>query len=320
MISILLPFRNEEVYIKTCIDSIRNQTHTNWELLAVDDHSTDGSPQIVQDYAAADSRIHYIKNPGRGVIHALKTAHVHSRGTYLSRMDADDYKSTDNLASLMALANKGTLVLGQVKYFREDGLGEGYAKYETWINDVNREGRSWDEVYRECVVPSPCWLAHRDDFQACGGFDSPLYPEDYDLCFRFYRQGLTVRCTPNIIHFWRDHAIRTTRVSPHYADNRFTHLKVQYFFEIDRRTNQNLVLVGGGKKGKAVARMMQEFEPNFTWLTNNPNKVGHVIYDITMQDLDTYPFRDEEQVIIAVTGADESILNTHTNPDTYCFF
>ena len=67
-ISVLIPFKNTASYLPECIDSILNQTFSMWEAIFVDDHSTDNSAKIVQDYAKHDSRIKYLKNNGSGII------------------------------------------------------------------------------------------------------------------------------------------------------------------------------------------------------------------------------------------------------------
>ena len=70
-ISVLIPFKNTAAYLPECIDSILNQTFSDWEAIFVDDHSIDNSAIIVQNYAKNDSRIKYLKNKGSGIINAL---------------------------------------------------------------------------------------------------------------------------------------------------------------------------------------------------------------------------------------------------------
>ena len=65
-----------------------------------------------------------------------------------------------------------------------------FFKYEKWINGLTLTGNNYTEIYKECVIPSPCWLIHRNDFENCDGFEPNIYPEDYDLTFRFYKANL----------------------------------------------------------------------------------------------------------------------------------
>ena len=139
LISIILPFKNEEVFLAECIDSILNQTFPNWELILVDDNSTDKSPEIAEHYSLLDNRIRVFNNPKSGVITALQHGFNQSTGNLISRMDGDDIKTTDNLEQLYHAVSPGTLAVGQVQYFRSDGLGAGYTQYQDWINRCTQE-------------------------------------------------------------------------------------------------------------------------------------------------------------------------------------
>ena len=72
LISILTPVKNTAPYLSGCIDSILNQSNSKWELLAVDDFSTDNTFQILQSFERKDSRIKAFKNAEKGIIPALQ--------------------------------------------------------------------------------------------------------------------------------------------------------------------------------------------------------------------------------------------------------
>lgn len=324
VISIILPFKNEENYLAPCVESIINQTDELWELLLIDDNSSDKSPEIAKAFAENDSRIKYLKNPKSGVIEAMKFGYQNSTGSLITRMDGDDLKTPDNLEQLRSKVGEGVIAVGQVRYFREDGLGLGYKRYEEWINKLTQENRNFSEVYKECVLPSPCWLAYRSDFEKAGGFDSDLYPEDYDLCFRLYGAGLHIAGTEGIIHLWRDHAIRTTRVSPHYSNNAFLNLKVHYFLQIDHDPKRGLILWGAGKKGKTVAKELISQDVDFRWMTNNTNKVGHNIYGVILESTDALSSINEGQLLVGVSdpaGIKQiELVTADSDLDVYWFF
>ena len=88
-VSVLLPVYNAEKYLQEAIDSILRQTFTDFELLLINDGSTDGSEEVIRQYH--DDRIVYIKNDGnKGLIYTLNRGIEAAKGTYIARMDADD--------------------------------------------------------------------------------------------------------------------------------------------------------------------------------------------------------------------------------------
>lgn len=281
LISILTPFKNTSAFLEDCINSILNQSYTNWELIIVDDTSTDDSYKIVEKFANNDSRIILLKNSGNGIIDALQLAFKHSKGNYITRMDSDDIMLPNKLEVLFNNLNifgKKHIAIGLVEYFSDEGVGEGYKNYETWLNNLTKVGINYSEIYKECVIPSPCWLIHREDFIACDGFYPKIYPEDYDLTFRFYKNN--IKCIPcdTVVHKWRDYSTRTSRTHVHYAQNHFTELKVRHFLDIDYNKNKTLIIWGAGNKGKIIAKILLEKNIPFEWICDNPKKIGKDIY------------------------------------------
>ncbi|MEM9848109.1 MAG: glycosyltransferase family 2 protein [Bacteroidota bacterium] len=301
-----MPAKNASNYLTTCLDSIVQQGERHWELLAVDDASTDETWNILQAYAAKDERIRLFRNTEKGIIPALRLAFQNSKGTYITRMDADDKMAKDKLKSLKAALQqkgKGYLATGMVEYFSDDTLGQGYQKYAAWLNELCVHNEHFNEVYKECVIPSPCWMLARTDFIQCGAFSSNRYPEDYDLCFRFYAAQLKPLGVPKILHHWRDHPNRTSRNDERYADNRFLDLKLHYFCQLDHDSSKQLVLWGAGKKGKTIAQHLGKQQIDFRWVCNQSSKWGHRIQGILMEDYTVLQQIQQVQIIIAVANS-----------------
>lgn len=286
LISIIMPTYNALPYLEECLNSILNQSYTNWELLAVDDQSSDKSLAILRQYAAKDKRIKVQTNPDKGIIGALRLGYSQSQGSYITRMDADDKMMPLRLETMLTALQKagsGHLSVGQVHYFSAAGIGEGYRSYQDWLNGLIATGSCFEEIYKECVIPSPCWMVSRADFEAAQAFSPSVYPEDYDLCFRFREAGLQVLPCTQVLHHWRDYGARTSRNDSNYADNRFLELKVDYFLKLDYDASRPLVVWGAGKKGKKVAQLLHLKSIPFSWVCNNPQKIGKHIYDIEIQ-------------------------------------
>lgn len=91
MISIIVPVYNSEKYLKRCIESILSQTYKDWELILVNDGSSDKSGVICELYVKLDSRIHCFHQKNAGASIARRNGIEHSKGEYISFMDSDDY-------------------------------------------------------------------------------------------------------------------------------------------------------------------------------------------------------------------------------------
>ena len=304
IVSILMPVYNEALYLEECLDSILKQDFTSWELIAVDDFSTDASWEILQAYADKDHRIRPLRNSNKGIIPALKNAFSKSKGTYITRMDADDIMTSDKLSTMVDILTKNdkqAIAVGLVSYFAKDGVSDGYRKYEQWLNELTTTSSNFTDIYKECVIPSPCWMTSKYNLQRCGAFDSDRYPEDYDLSFRFYSHRCSVIGIPKILHKWRDYPTRSSRVDPYYSDNRFLYLKLHYFLKKDWN-KKPLVIWGAGKKGKFIARYLLEQQINFSWICNNKSKIGKNIYGVVLNDSKPLSVDENSQIIIAVAS------------------
>lgn len=308
LISILMPVYNAGAYLEDCLHSILKQDATNWELIAINDFSTDHSKEILEAFAQRDTRIRYHDNDAKGIIPALRKAYQDSKGSLITRMDADDLMPTQKLSQLRQLLlahGPGHLATGLVEYFSAEGLQDGYRRYAQWLNELALEGRHYQEIYRECVIPSPCWMLYRADLDRCGAFQSDQYPEDYDLVFRFYQSGLKPVIVPGVMHLWRDHGLRSSRTMEVYAQQAYFKLKVPYFLELDYKKERHLILWGAGRKGKKVAQLFMEKEVAFDWICDNPAKIGKDIYGQILKDVHFINQVEAPQIVIVVSNPEE---------------
>ncbi len=301
-----MPFKNTAAYLGECLTSISEQEFRDWELIAVDDHSADPSADLLREWAKGDPRIRVVPNKGHGIIPALKTAYSQSLGTLVTRMDSDDRMAPGRLSDMVGQLEAygpGHIALGQVSYFSDRGISDGYARYERWLNGLISKGTNFREIYKECVIPSPCWMVYRADLDRCGAFEPDRYPEDYDLCFRFYARGLSCLPSSRILHYWRDYDTRTSRTSEHYAQNYFLDLKLDYFLTLDRDPSRPLAIWGAGYKGKYLAKNLALRKHPFYWLCDNPNKIGREIYGVPLSHFTLLESLGAPQSVIAVANS-----------------
>ena len=98
LISVILPVYNAEKYLSNCIESILDQSYRKFELIIINDGSTDKSEKIISNYCAKDSRIKYIKNNfNAGITSSLIKGVNQSQGNYIARQDADDISKPERL-------------------------------------------------------------------------------------------------------------------------------------------------------------------------------------------------------------------------------
>lgn len=306
LVSVVMAIKDTAEYLPACIDSIIAQTYQNWELIAVNDHSTDSTPQILAQYAKKDKRIKVYNSDKARLIPTLQVAYRHVTGALLNRMDSDDKMPSYKLEVLVnewLKYGKGYIIAGGTQHFVDEGeVGDGFLRYDRWLNDVARRSAHYQEIYQECVIPSHCWLIHKDDFDRVGAFDPIVYPEDYDLCFRFYKHKLKVIGIDVILHYWRDRSNRISRTWEEYKDNRYFDLKINYFYAIDRIPTRPLVLWGCGRNGKDMAKLLLKHENTFTWVCDNERKQGKDIYGIIIQDTANVAKVVNPQIIITVAS------------------
>lgn len=140
VISIGMPCYNSEKYIEKAIESILEQTYCNYELLIVDDSSTDNTAKKIKAYAEKDFRIKILKNEyGKGVSGAMNTAIENARGIYFTRMDSDDISVLDRLEK-------------QQKFLDNN---EEYGICSVNISMLDKFGNIYNEnIYPEQKIPS----------------------------------------------------------------------------------------------------------------------------------------------------------------------
>lgn len=308
LVSIIMAVKDTAPYLHECIDSIINQTYQNWELIAVNDHSSDETPAILKAYSEQDERVRYFDSDKPKLIPTLQVAYAQVRGELINRMDSDDRMPLDKIEVLVQewlKYGKGTVIAGGTEHFVDEGeVGDGFLKYERWLNEVARTSSHYQEIYKECVIPSHCWIIHKEDFDAVDAFNPLVYPEDYDLCFRFYRHGLKVVGIDKILHFWRDRSNRISRTWDEYKDNRYFDLKLRFFYELDRDKTRPLVLWGAGRNGKDMARLIQSYDDSFHWVCDNDNKIGKDIYGVIMQHFNAISEIENPQIMVVVSSPD----------------
>ncbi|QLQ09600.1 MAG: glycosyltransferase family 2 protein [Nocardioidaceae bacterium] len=118
-VSVIVPYYNVEAYLAECLDSVCNQTYTDFEVLLVDDGSPDGSREVAERYCATDERLRLLTRPNGGLGAARNTGIRHAKGKYLTFVDSDDRLPPRALVTLVESAERtgSDIVVGSVMRF-----------------------------------------------------------------------------------------------------------------------------------------------------------------------------------------------------------
>ena len=118
MISIIVPVYNTEKYLDQCIQSILSQTYTDFELLLIDDGSTDSSGVICDRYAEQDSRVRVFHKPNGGVSSARNIGLDNTKGEWITFLDSDDWIAPSMLDEVYktAMVNDADMVFVDINY------------------------------------------------------------------------------------------------------------------------------------------------------------------------------------------------------------
>jgi glycosyltransferase involved in cell wall biosynthesis len=180
LVSIILPTHNGAKYLASAIDSCLAQTYTNFELILVDDCSTDSTPQIVAEYAARDSRIRSIRHATNQRLPAgLNTGHQAARGEYLTWTSDDNLLRPNYLAELVGYLQANPDVGFVYSDFTEiDEEGNRLRSHAVMLPEY----LAWDSVV------GASFLYRRSTFESVGLYDpAMIMAEDYDYWLRCYR-------------------------------------------------------------------------------------------------------------------------------------
>ena len=209
LVSVLLPCRNGRTTLDETLASIRAQTLKSYEVIAVDDHSDDGSYELLATAAARDPRFRLLRSPVRGLVSALNYGLGHARSQLVARMDADDRMHPRRLELQYRHLRRHpeTSVLGsRVQVFPEDVLTDGLRHYLEWQNTrISAESIATD-IYVESPLAHPSVMMRKEAIQRIGCYRAGMFPEDYDLWLRLFAAGAVLEKLPQTLLEWRDRA------------------------------------------------------------------------------------------------------------------
>ncbi|WP_456416739.1 glycosyltransferase family 2 protein [Thiolapillus sp.] len=314
-ISILLPFYNARSTLPACIRSIQAQTLENWELVAVDDHSSDDSGEWLRRLGRRDARIRLISNPGKGLVSALNHGLQHCSSELVARMDADDIMHPRRLEMQLAhLQASPALVLSatRARLFPDKLIQAGYREYMRWQNLCCSGADIAKQIYIESPFAHPTVCYRKTAIENIGGYRDGMFPEDYDLWLRLFHSGHAMEKIDEVLLHWRESPGRLSRTDPRCSRESFDRLKAEYLAKDPRflKHRDNFVIWGAGRKTRRRCRHLldQGFQPR-AWIDIDPAKIGNQLQGAPVVDMQWLRQNPASFVLIYVAnhGAREEI-------------
>ena len=204
-VSVLMPVYNGQKHLKPAIESILDQSFRDFELLVVDDGSTDASGEIVRTYAATDARIRLISQANQGIVGALNNALFAARGELCARMDADDVSAPDRLAAQVQFleANRAVTVVGGHGYIIDDD-GDPVRPFPVVLTDDEITAallRERSFAGRTHLI-HPAVMFRRGVACEIGGYRQEfIWAEDRDFFLRMGESGQLANLDKTILHY-----------------------------------------------------------------------------------------------------------------------
>jgi glycosyltransferase involved in cell wall biosynthesis len=219
LVSVCVPNYNYGRFLRQCIESVRTQTLSNWELLICDDHSTDDTYEIVSRYVLDDKRITFIRNQTRlGMCGNLKRVSDLGRGKYLKILCADDWLVPHCLETMVSLmdANPHTVLATSAEFETDEaGHPRGPAFLMGAPVSVIPGHKMIDRMARGLGFGgNSSFLIRSEAYRAVGGYNSQLrYLPDYELAARLCRYGDYLH-TDEPLFYGRQHSASSSSMNP----------------------------------------------------------------------------------------------------------
>ena len=240
LISIVIPIYNAEKYLEECLNSIKNQTYKNIEVIMVNDGSKDDSETICKRFSEDDARFRYFTKVNGGVSSARNLGLDNVKGDYITFIDADDWIAEKHLELLINSIKKTNSDIGVSSYKEFNNKDTYYIRVYTKQekNLLNFEKMNRDEfltLFPKLMSTNVCFnnavsKLFRKDLVKNLRFDTSIkYGEDLDFYFRLYMNVDSISYVNELTYVYRIHGDSTTsNFNQEHAEQELTIFKQMY--------------------------------------------------------------------------------------------
>jgi len=278
VVSVLMPCYNAAGHLHTALESLVGQTLTDFEIVAVNDGSTDETGEILAQWARRDRRVRILDQAHGGIIAALNAGLAVCQAEYVARMDTDDYAYPERLARQVAFleAQREVAVVGcLVEGFPKGEVREGFKIYMDWLNALTTDNDIRREIFVESPLPHPSVIFRRSWVERVGAYQERGWPEDYDLWLRLHQAGARFAKVPEMLFAWREHPERLTRTDARYSLENFIRAKAYYLARGPLEKREAVIIWGAGMVGRRLSKhLLRQGAPLVAFVDVDPRKIG----------------------------------------------
>ena len=198
LVSVVMPAYNAEKYIEAAVRSVQAQTFSDWELILVDDCSTDGTADRIRALASADDRLRPVfSKENRGAAHSRNLAFSYCRGDYVALLDADDLWRPEKLARQLMLARETGADILYCSYGMVDEAGQ-----KAYPDFVVGPSTGFDRMLIRSELSCSTVLLRRELTQRYP-FETGVFHEDYAYWLRLLQAGFSAFGTAEVLADYR---------------------------------------------------------------------------------------------------------------------
>ena len=307
-VSVLLPVSNARPFLKACLTSLQRQTFDDFEVIAVDDGSDDGSGELLESWAKADQRIRVFRRPHEGLVSTLNAGLERCRAPLIARVDADDANQPRRFELQLRWLDThpdAGVVSCLVRHVPVHGVAEGFRIYETWLNSLVSHEAMMRERFVESPLAHPSVIIRREILDAVDGWRDEAWPEDYDLWLRLAERGVRFGKTPHVLYFWREHGGRLTRTDRRYSVENFLRAKTHFLIRGPLAGGRPVILWGAGQTGRRLSKhLLRAGAAIAAFIDIDSVKIGRTVHGIPVHPPDDLPaLRTPESIVLAAVAS-----------------
>ncbi len=274
-----MPVYNGAATLDEALDSIEAQTMDDFEVVVVDDGSTDGTAGLLS--RRSDARMRVVSSPHVGLLPALNLGLSNCHAPYVARLDADDLCLPDRLERQLAVMEQDgdVAVCGtQVEAFPPADVAEGFRIYVDWQNALVTHDDICREMFIESPIAHPSAVLRRVELEELGAYQERGWAEDYDLWLRYHAAGRRFAKIAEPLVRWREHGDRATRTDSRYSIENFLRAKAHYLSRGPLAARDGLIVWGAGQTGRRLSKhLIRAGQRPHAFVDIAPKRIGSTL-------------------------------------------